>query len=80
MHYVDTAFNFGGELSFRKGKVCCYWIIIFLNGVLKIKQALAWHAHPVTHTNQGKWGSGGRWKACPKAKLHGLILPMPNPK
>ena len=37
MHYVNTAFHFFGELSFREGKVCCYWIIIFLCMVIKMK-------------------------------------------
>ena len=31
-----------GELPFRKGKVCCYWIIIFLCRVIKIKRSINW--------------------------------------
>ena len=36
--------------------------------------------HAVTHANQEKGGLGGWWKACPKVKLCGLILPTPNSK
>ena len=41
-------------------------------------QALAWRAY--ARVNQEKWGFGGRWKACPKLKLCGLISPTPNSK
>ena len=37
-------------------------------------------AHAVTRANQEKGGLGGRWKACSKVKLCGLILPAPNSK
>ena len=37
VHYVKTTFNFWSEFSFRKGKVSCYWIIIFLSRVIKMK-------------------------------------------
>ena len=34
----------------------------------------------ITCTNQEKGGLGRRWKACPKVKLHGLILLAQNSK
>ena len=42
-------------------------------------QAIA-HACTATHTNEEKGGLGRWWKACPKVKLRGLILPAPNSK
>ena len=34
------------------------------------------HTHAITRTNQKKGGLSGWWKAHPKVKLHGLILPV----
>ena len=58
-----------------------------LSSPRSIKSCKLWHdgwvmayAHVITHANQEKGGLGRQWKACPKLKLRGLLLPAQNSK
>ena len=60
--------------------------LVFKNTTL-FRSSRLWHdaraiacTCAVTRGNQEKGGLGGQWKAHPKVKLHGLILPAPNSK
>ena len=60
--------------------------LVFKNATL-FRSCKLWHdaqaiacTCAVTRTNQEKGGLGGRWKAHPKVKLHGLISPTLNSK
>ena len=57
-----------------------HFFVLYVKNVLTLCEGILFISFLIYAYRFRKGGLGGPWKANPKEKLHGLILPAPNSK